>query len=148
MRYRLSMPMWSKKLPVSFNEIPVVFCLQAKKVIPQMTTNKCTDLKSELFDELLQQMRGSSYAIDCCCDCGKKGIRKLRFNYTTGDKAKFWQLFFRFSVKKLLSLMFCLYWFSILMIEFLPSFVCSTRLFSFFFVLYENDDDITFLFLL
>ena len=65
------------------------FCLQAKKVIPQMTTNKCIDFKSELFNELLQQMRGSSYAIDCCCDCGKKGIRKLRFNYTTGDKAKF-----------------------------------------------------------
>lgn len=64
------------------------FCLQAKKVIPQMTTSTCADLKSQLFDELFQQIRGSTYAIDCCCDCGKKGMRKLRFNYTTGDQMK------------------------------------------------------------
>ncbi|CAF1679524.1 unnamed protein product [Adineta ricciae] len=62
---------------------------EAKKVIPQRTISKCDDFKSQLFDELFQQIRGSSYAIDCCCDCGKKGIRKLRFNYTTGDKTKF-----------------------------------------------------------
>lgn len=64
----------------------IVCFFQARKVIPQVTTNKCSNIKDRLFEELFQHIRGPSYEIDCCCDCGKKGMRKLKFNYATGEK--------------------------------------------------------------
>ncbi len=59
---------------------------QARKVIPQINPTNCNNIKSQLIEELFQQINGPSYEIDCCCDCGKKGMRKLKFNYATGDK--------------------------------------------------------------
>ena len=60
---------------------------QAKKIIPSLSTGGCSSVKSQLVEELFDRLRGSSYEIDCSCDCGRKGLRKLRFSYATGDKS-------------------------------------------------------------
>ncbi|CAF2916961.1 unnamed protein product [Rotaria sp. Silwood2] len=59
---------------------------EAKKIIPEISTNVCHNRKKQLFEELFHQIHGSSYDINCCCSCGKKGMRKMKFNYAHGDK--------------------------------------------------------------
>ncbi|CAF1160202.1 unnamed protein product [Rotaria sp. Silwood1] len=59
---------------------------EARKIFSQLSINECKNRKSQLFEDLFDQIRGSSYDINCFCNCGKKGMRKLKFNYAYGDK--------------------------------------------------------------
>ncbi|CAF0814777.1 unnamed protein product [Adineta steineri] len=59
---------------------------EARKIIPQMNINQCPSTKKQLFEELIQHMHGPSYEINCSCNCGKNGMRTLKFNYATSDK--------------------------------------------------------------
>ncbi|CAF3605780.1 unnamed protein product [Rotaria sordida] len=59
---------------------------EARKTIPEIHIHEFNNSKNQLFEELFNRIRGSSYGIRCCCNCGKKGMRKVKFNYVNSDE--------------------------------------------------------------